>query len=190
MGASVGFPAVSRADARVLILGSLPGAESLRRREYYANRGNRFWWIMGRIAGAGPELAYEARLDRLVRCGIALWDVCASAERPGSLDKRIVAHSVVVNDVRSFLEAHARVHAICFNGSGAATLFHRLVLPGLTISQSALRRQVLPSSSAAHAAMPAEEKLARWRSGLGDLAGEAAGGRASAPPPRKSALRR
>ena len=58
------FPPVARADARVLILGSLPGEESLRRGEYYANVQNRFWWIMGQIFGAGPDLPYAVRCTR------------------------------------------------------------------------------------------------------------------------------
>ena len=83
MANCVSFEPVSRPDARVLILGTLPGAESLRRQQYYAKRENSFWPIMGALVGASPELPYARRLARLVEHGVALWDVCASAERAG-----------------------------------------------------------------------------------------------------------
>lgn len=53
------FAPVSRPGARVLVLGSLPGAESLRRQEYYAKSQNAFWRIMGELVGAGPDLPYR-----------------------------------------------------------------------------------------------------------------------------------
>ena len=90
-----GFPAVSSENARVLILGMLPGKKSLECKEYYAQEQNRFWWIMGRLVGALPELPYEGRLDALTERRIALWDVCASADRCGSRDSKIVMASVV-----------------------------------------------------------------------------------------------
>jgi double-stranded uracil-DNA glycosylase len=168
---STGFPPVARADARVLILGSLPGAESLRLKQYYANPQNRFWRIMGEIAGAQAELDYEARLERLVQGRIALWDVCASAERMGSLDSSILVASVVPNDFSAFLRAHKGINLICFNGGGAARLFGRLVLPGLDASQAGIPRVRLPSTSPAHAGMKGDEKLRLWRDAIGDLVG-------------------
>ncbi len=158
---SVGFPPVAAADARVLILGSLPGAMSLARREYYAQPRNAFWTIMGALIGAAPELPYAERLDRLVAARIALWDVCASGFRPGSLDSAIRPGSVIPNDFGAFFAAHREIGVVCFNGAKAADLFARLV-PGLPV-----RRMVLPSTSPAHAGMPLATKLERWREGLG-----------------------
>jgi double-stranded uracil-DNA glycosylase len=172
MESRVGFPPVARAEARVLILGSLPGAESLRVRQYYANPQNRFWRIMGEIVGARAELTYDARLERLVQRKIALWDVCASAERVGSLDSSILVASVVPNDFRVFLHAHGDIRLICFNGGGAERLFRRLVLPRLAASQARIPRVRLPSTSPAHAGMKGDEKLRLWRDALGHLMSE------------------
>ena len=156
------FPPIANAHARVLILGSLPGQVSLERQQYYAQPHNAFWKIMGRLFGAGPELPYAERVQRLVRNGIALWDVCAAAQRPGSLDAAIVHSSVVPNDFAAFIESHPGVGLICFNGGKAADLYRRLVLPGLPANLRAIHTETLPSTSPAHAAMPFEEKLTCW----------------------------
>jgi len=156
------FPPIADPHARVLILGSLPGQVSLQRQQYYALPQNAFWKIMERLFGAGPALPYEERVQRLVRNGIALWDVCAAAQRPGSLDASIVHSSVVPNDLASFIETHPGIGLICFNGGKAAELYRRLVLPGLPAAVRAIRYETLPSTSPAHAAMPFEEKLTRW----------------------------
>jgi TDG/mug DNA glycosylase family protein len=157
-----GFPPIADSHARVLILGSLPGQVSLQRQQYYAQPQNAFWKIMGRLFGAGPESPYAERTQCLVRNGIALWDVCASAQRPGSLDAAIVRSSVVPNDLAAFLEVHSGIDLVCFNGAKAADLYRRLVLPGLPATVRTLRYEALPSTSPAHAAMPFDEKLARW----------------------------
>lgn len=157
-----GFPPIANAQARVLILGSLPGQMSLQRQQYYAHPHNAFWKVMGCLFGAGPELPYAERAQRLARSGIALWDVCAAAQRPGSLDTSILHSSVVPNDFAAFIEAHPDVGLICFNGGKAADLYRRLVLPGLPATARAIRTETLPSTSPAHAAMTFEEKLTRW----------------------------
>ena len=163
---SVGFPPVSSQAAHTLILGTLPGAESLRLQQYYGKPHNRFWWIMGELFGALPHLPYERRLAILRQAGLALWDVCAAAERPGSLDASIRAHSVVPNDIGALLGAHPHIELICFNGGGAQKLFNARVLPGLPPRQAALARRLLPSTSPAYAAMRPQEKLARRKAVL------------------------
>jgi TDG/mug DNA glycosylase family protein len=157
-----GFPPIADAHARILILGSLPGQVSLQRQQYYAQPHNAFWKIMGRLYDAGQELPYAERAQRLVRNGLALWDVCAAAQRPGSLDASIVHSSVVPNDFAAFIESHPQIGLICFNGGKAADLYRRLVLPGLSADLRAIHYATLPSTSPAHAAMTFEEKLTRW----------------------------
>lgn len=164
-----GFPPIADQHARVLVLGSLPGQESLRQQQYYAHPHNAFWKIMGHLFGAGPELPYKDRAQRLVRNGIALWDVCAAAQRPGSLDTAIVHSSVVANDLALFIESHPGIVLICFNGGKAADLYRRLVLPGLPTNVRTIRYETLPSTSPAHAAMTFEEKLTRWAAVLQNL---------------------
>ncbi len=166
LAASVGFPPVARADARLLLLGSLPGRMSLVLQQYYAQPRNAFWTIMGGLFGFDPALPYPARLSALIEHRVALWDTCAAAVRPGSLDARILSASVVPNDFASFLAVHPSIGGIGFNGAASATLFERRVLPGLPAAHQALPRIRLPSTSPAHAGMSAARKLEAWRTAL------------------------
>ena len=158
-----GLPAVAAADARVLVLGSMPGAASLTAQQYYAHPRNAFWPIMGAIAGAGPQLPYLQRLPRLTDAGIALWDVLAHCVRVGSLDARIEPGSIVVNDFDAFFAARPRITLVAFNGGTAARMFARHVAPSLARQVASV---ALPSTSPAHAAMRLEEKLDAWRSAI------------------------
>ena len=158
---SAGLAAVARDDARVLILGSLPGRESLARGKYYVYPRNAFWPIMGKLLGPSRELSYAARIHRLKECGIALWDVCASACRSGSSDSKI--SDVVPNDFSTFLSRHPHVILICFSGTKAEKIYCRRVLPNLAPNFAEIHRELLPSTSPAYASMPFEEKLHCWR---------------------------
>ena len=68
---SSGFAPIADPRARVLVLGTLPGQVSLLRQQYYAQPQNVFWKIMGALVGAGPELEYGPRIQRLKEHGIA-----------------------------------------------------------------------------------------------------------------------
>jgi double-stranded uracil-DNA glycosylase len=154
------FPPIAAEDARVLVLGSMPGAASLAAGQYYAHSRNLFWPIMGALFDARPELPYVARVERLQAAGVAVWDVLASCVRPGSLDTAIERSSAAPNDFRAFLAAHPGIDRMFFNGTMAEQSFRRLVLPRLP-RVPAMQR--LPSTSPAHAARSFEEKLRAWR---------------------------
>jgi hypoxanthine-DNA glycosylase len=94
---------------------------------------------------------------------IALWDVLAAAERPGSLDSSIVSTSARANDFLAFFRAHPQVSRVYFNGRKAEDLYRRFVLPGLAAEFAMLRYVSMPSTSPAHAGMPFAEKLVRWK---------------------------
>ena len=161
-----GFPPVAARDARVLILGSLPGEKSIAMQQYYAQHRNAFWRIAGELFGAEPALAYADRLERLREAGVALWDVLAAGERRGSLDSAIVPATIEVNDFPSFFTRHPRIRLVCFNGRKAEELYRRHVLPVLPPAIGALDRRLLPSTSPAHAARSYEQKLALWAEAL------------------------
>ena len=158
-GVSQGFPPIARADARVLILGSLPSQASLRAQEYYAHPRNAFWTLMKTIAGADGD--YAARCEALRAHGIAVWDVLSSSVRPGSLDADIDLDTALPNDFRRFFDEHPDIGLVCFNGRKAESMFRQLVQRNLT--PASFETAVLPSTSPAHASLSVAEKLAIWR---------------------------
>ncbi|TAJ78126.1 MAG: DNA-deoxyinosine glycosylase [Gallionellaceae bacterium] len=157
------FPPVADTCATVLILGSMPGKESLRQNLYYGHPHNAFWKIMGELVGAHPGLPYAQRLAILKSSGIALWDVLASCEREGSLDADIRAETA--NDFAAFFARHPHITKVCFNGSKAEQSFRKFVLDRQALPP--LKFQRLPSTSPAHAGMRHEEKLKVWRQAIG-----------------------
>jgi hypoxanthine-DNA glycosylase len=163
---SEGFPPVVAGQPQVLILGSLPGRASLQAGQYYAQARNCFWPIMGDLFGAGRHLSYADRTRRLTAHAVALWDVIASAHRPGSLDSRIDRSTMILNDLGGFLAEHATIRLVCFNGRTAEHLYTRFVLPGLDVCAQNIERRVLPSTSPAYAALSYADKLARWSEAL------------------------
>jgi hypoxanthine-DNA glycosylase len=144
-----GFEPVARTNARVLILGTMPSTKSLECRQYYANRGNLFWSIMAEILGSSCELSYTDREEQLKNNRIALWDVCKTACRSGSLDSAIRLADVVPNELGAFLSAHKNIELICFNGSKAARIYQHKVLQELPLEFQSIRREILPSTSPA-----------------------------------------
>jgi hypoxanthine-DNA glycosylase len=157
------FDYIAAPDARILILGSIPGVKSLQEVQYYAHPRNGFWPIMAQLLEFDPALPYPQRLERLLQAGIALWDVVHRCHRPGSLDQNIAGSSVEVNDFASFFRLHPQVSAIFFNGGTAEALFRRHVIKGGIPLPAGLKLQRLPSTSPANAGTRLEQKLELWR---------------------------
>ena len=152
-------------STRCLILGSMPGRRSLIDNEYYAHPQNCFWRLMQDIFAIDSNLSYQVRVDKLLSCGVGLWDVVASCERKGSLDSAIVDRSVEVNDFTQLVASHTKLENVFFNGAKAEELFVRHVQPAILSSfpERVLGFKRLPSTSPAHAAMTYQAKLKAWR---------------------------
>lgn len=158
-----GLPPIASRDARVLILGSMPGEASLRAGQYYAHRANLFWPIMTTLCGRAGALSYAERRGMLLDNRIALWDVVHRCRRPGSLDSAIARDSVEPNDIAGFLDDHRGIHTIFFNGVAAEQLYRRHLLGRVARESPALCYQRLPSTSPANASWSRERKLRAWR---------------------------
>ncbi|MBB5209550.1 DNA-deoxyinosine glycosylase [Chiayiivirga flava] len=156
------FPPIAARHAHTLILGSMPGRDSLRAVRYYAHARNAFWPIVLTLLDAPPDLDYDARIALLRERGFALWDVLAECVRPGSLDASIDPASIVPNDIAGFLARHPHIGRIALNGGSAAALFRRHIAPMLPPDRD-IEIILLPSTSPAHAGMPFAAKLDAWR---------------------------
>jgi double-stranded uracil-DNA glycosylase len=151
-----GLPPIARSDARLFLLGSLPGDASLAAQRYYAHPTNQFWRLLGTAVGEDlASLSYEQRLDRLAARRIGLWDVIASATRRGSLDQAI--RDAQHNRIEHLLHDFPDLRAIAFNGATASGVGRKLIgepPPGVALID-------LPSSSAANT-RPFAEKADSW----------------------------
>jgi len=148
-----GFPPVVDGSTRILILGSFPGEESLRKREYYGYGRNHFWRILSDLFGADLEGAgYDAKIRFLLKKKIGLWDTIRSCARAGSSDNMI--RNAGLSDIAGILKRHPKIEVIFTNGRKAH---------GIVIKDKNIRVKVvyLPSTSPAHA-IPYRRKKAAW----------------------------
>ncbi len=149
------FPPLCGNNPEVLILGSIPGIESLRVQQYYGHPRNAFWKIMAELIAEELPGEYDKRKLMLIRHGIALWDVISACRREGSLDQNI--RNPEPNDIRGLFSRFPSIRAVFCNGSKAGELFRRhVVLP------ENIRLFRLPSTSPAHA-IAYEKKLEAWK---------------------------
>ncbi|MFA6102600.1 MAG: DNA-deoxyinosine glycosylase [Victivallaceae bacterium] len=152
------FPPFADKSADKLILGSIPGEESLRQQQYYAHPRNMFWKIMGAIFDFDPAIPYEARIAMLLENRIALWDTVHNCHRPGSMDSDIRREAP--NDFETFFKTYPCITKIFFNGQTAHRLFMK---HARTMKLPELEFHVMPSTSPANAAVSFAAKVEAWR---------------------------
>ena len=161
----VGLAPVFDTSARLLVLGSFPGAASLQAAQYYAHPRNAFWPVMAALTGEPglPALAYAERLATLKHRHIALWDAVAACHREGSLDTAIQA--AVPSDVAALVARLPALRGIACNGA----LAHRQTVAAL--GEAVLPVLQLPSTSPAHAGRSQADKIDAWRAALAPYLG-------------------
>jgi hypoxanthine-DNA glycosylase len=148
------FAPVVDAGTRLLVLGSLPGEVSLAQARYYAHPRNHFWMLMSDVVGADlVSMSYDGRLQALLRAGVGLWDVVASATRRGSLDTAIRDHQP--NALAELVESLPELRAVAFNGTKSAEIGRK------ALAGAGLELIALPSSSPAYT-LAFDAKLKPW----------------------------
>lgn len=182
---AVSFAPVEGTHVHTLILGTMPGQASLNAVEYYAHPRNALWPILLAHVSQTPvsfesvtRLNYGKRCALIKKHGIALWDVLASCDRPGSFDSKIKRSTEVPNDIAGLVARHAALERIICNGRTAQVLFKRHIEPTLPRAvamldkppypktSEAIRVFTLPSTSPAMASLTLTEKSQRWAEGL------------------------
>lgn len=154
-----GLKPVADPESEFLILGTLPGKESLKTQHYYANQSNQFWEIISNMFGENMPVAYEDRLEFLRKHKIALWDVLKSADRVSSLDSDI--KNPEFNDISGFISSHPKIRVIGLNGGKAYTYFRTYI--DIHKLPANIRIVHLPSSSSANTHLAVEAKTVSWK---------------------------
>ena len=144
------LPPLVSTTTKVLILGSFPGAASLRAQQYYGHPRNHFWPILQAIWPYEPmdtgQSSYENRSKWLLAHGLGVWDVYASCERDGSLDSNI--RNAVLNDFSTIKQMCPALLAIAHNG-GESFRHSGHVMDSLRAPEEPARRGGLQEASAA-----------------------------------------
>jgi hypoxanthine-DNA glycosylase len=149
-----GLAPVLDANTRVLVLGSFPGAASLRAQQYYGHPQNHFWKILGALWQLPlPDMTYPERVATALDHGLGVWDVYGACEREGSLDANI--RNAEVNDLAWVLRSCPQLQAIAHNGGESYRHAKHTAQLGLPVYK-------LPSTSPANASWSFERKLAAW----------------------------
>lgn len=91
------FPPLIKTDTKILILGTIPGNDSIKLSMYYGNENNHFWDFIYRILdknfpvdrlitkAGNKDLHYQFLMDH----HLGLWDVISNCTREGSNDSKI-----------------------------------------------------------------------------------------------------
>jgi len=154
-----------------LVLGSMPGQQSLELQQYYAHPRNALWPILcALVNGSNPDygvhqaLSYSQRCNLVTSAGFGLWDVLATCNRRGSLDAHIERDQQTANNIGAIVNKHPELRLIACNGRTAETLFLQHILP--TLEKRIPRLVYVPSTSPAMAALSLEAKFNQWREKL------------------------
>lgn len=158
------FEPVIDHHSKVLILGTMPGEESLSLGQYYANPRNQFWTILSRIYEEPVGEKYCAKLAFLKQKGLALWDVLKQANREGSLDRYI--KDPIPNDFNRLFQSYPSLGLIAFNGSKAEKLFYRRIFKDLDNKYERTMNLIrLPSTSPVPGKynLSLDQKIEKWK---------------------------
>lgn len=151
-------------NSKILILGTMPGPEALRKKEYYGFSGNHFWKILQKLFKKEGPLTYPEKIQLLKDNRIALWDVFGSCERKGAADSAI--RCAKLNNIPALLKKYPNIRVIFLDSKTAWVAFQKYFSESVKLPVF-----YLPSPSPAHAAISLNEKIKRWSILLDFLSG-------------------
>ena len=121
-----GFEPIIDENSKILILGTLPSNESIKKyketgnQDYYKDNSNHFWEVISQLFLDGRNIkteSYEYRKELLLNNYIALWDVLKSADRLKGKSKDDFKNPTP-NDIKSILKKYPNISYVYFNGKG------------------------------------------------------------------------
>jgi hypoxanthine-DNA glycosylase len=154
---SFSFSPILSDSPKMLILGTIPGKESLKKQQYYSNSRNSFWKILFELLKIEKPLDcnYEEKIEIIKQNNICLWDICHSGNRKTSLDSDI--QEEMPNDIPKFLTENPTIEIVAFNGQKSEKLhkkYHK--------HQENVKYLTLHSTSPANTIYSFEKKLENW----------------------------
>lgn len=152
------FDPIIDSNCTILILGTMPGIQSLVKQEYYGNPQNTFWKIIFALFDDNFNEDYDTKRKFLLKNNIALWDVLKTCNREGSSDSNI--KDPISNDFNTLFKEFPHLQTIYFNGGPAGKLFKKHFDKNGGIL--GLPCYYLPSTSPAYVAKY-EDKLIKWQ---------------------------
>ena len=117
-----GFEPLVNENSRILILGTIPSIESMRKQERYGHKSNQFWKILFTLFEKPFPDNYEEKNALLTESNIAIWDVLHSCDIQGSDDGSI--KNPVPNDLDRLYRTTA-IQTTFTTGSKATALYKR-----------------------------------------------------------------
>ncbi len=151
-----GLDPVFDENSQILILGTMPGKDSLEKQEYYASTNNCFWYIMAELFNERKNfLNYDEKISCLKKNKIALWDIYHSCDRESSKDKDI--RNEVYNDINKFIKENPSIKHVVFNGKKAS------------IIQINVDSEIAPSTSNLNTRMSNDNKKKVWKKILNNM---------------------
>ena len=155
------LPPLIGSKARILILGTLPGDESLRKQEYYGNPNNMFWDVMSGILEEKVPIFYQEKVGYLKRHGITLWDVLHAAEREGSLDTNI--RNEEFNDIARLVSENPTIEVIVTNGGKAEKAFKKYLRMNPSLADKKIHYCTSTSSMSRCSGWDIERLIRQWK---------------------------
>lgn len=152
----IAFDPIVNKDCKVLILGTMPSEESLRKQERYGHKSNQFWRIIFTLFGEELPDSYKEKSDFLIKKNIAIWDVLESCEGKGSLDSSIKNEKP--NNFKKFFKEYPQIEYVFFTSKKAEEFYKKYV--GFDTKK---KFTTLPSPSSANARMTLDQKIEEWK---------------------------
>ena len=142
-----GFPPLMCHEPRVLILGTIPGKNSISANEYYYDNKNRMWKMLAKIATQKMPTNYTEKKLLLEHLHVVLWDYYQCVERTNP------------NDIVGFVRKNPTLTKIAINGYGKYKEFGEKLQNQFGQSIKVFR---LPETSGLNASWTLEKLCKEW----------------------------